>query len=146
MASRLHFLITNCPGLFNLAAGWMHMLEKHGNRLEFGFTLRPVEAGIEFLGHNQKLRLLFEVKLMGAPTKYGHGVNEPRNVGLLGRLLIPRALQEKDHDNITVSALKVAQELNEWQWEVVFNPSHRGDSSVGFVAKLDNPLPKDWTM
>lgn len=146
MASRLHFLITNCPGPFRLVSGWVYMLEKHGNRFEIELTLKPVEAGIDLLGHDRKFKIPFEVVLMGATTKYGHGVEEPRNVRMLGRFLMPRGL-DRDWEHLSDHALsKIAQELNEWQWEVVFNPGHQGNDSVGFVAKLDSPLPKDWTM
>lgn len=136
----LHFLITNCPGPFRLASGWMHMLEKHGNRLEFEFTLKPVEAGIELLGHDRKFKALFVVALMGATTKYGHGIKEPRNVRFLGRFPAGRL---QPHD---VDPMKAAAELEMWQWEVVFNPNCQGSDGVGFVAKLDSPLPKDWVI
>lgn len=142
MASRnLHFLIANCPGPFRLVSGWVHMLEKHGNRFEIGLTLKPVEAGMKLLGYNRNFRLPFEVMLMGATTKYGHGVEEPRNVRLLGRFLIPVGGYP-----FFVEPMKAAFELNEWQWEVVFNPSHQGNDSVGFVAKLEHPLPAEWTL
>ena len=145
MASRnLHFLIANCPGPFHLVSGWVHMLEKHGNRFEIGLTIKPVEEGIKLLGHDRKFRVPFEVMLMGATTKYGHGVSEPRNVRLLGRFLISNEI--KRSYPAFVDSVKAEPELNEWQWEVVFNPSHQGKDSVGFVAKLDSPLPKEWTM
>lgn len=139
-----HFVITNCPGPFRLASGWMRMLEKHGNRLEFEFTLRPVEAGIKLLGHEQKFKLPFEVVLMGATTKFGHGRDEPRNVRLLGRFLIPGEVQ-RGHPPF-VDPMKAAAVLNEWQWEVVFNPNRQGDDGIGFVTKLDSPLPEEWTL
>ncbi|MBI2635613.1 MAG: hypothetical protein HYW79_03695 [Parcubacteria group bacterium] len=147
--SKLHFLITNCPGPFRLVSGWVHMLERHGNRLLFEFTVRPVEAGAELLGHDRKFKIQFEVALMGATTGYGHGVNEPRNVRMLGRFLIPNILQQDGiyyGTGFLVTRLvseKVAPELNEWQWEVVFNA---GGGRTGFVTKLDSPLQKDWTM
>lgn len=141
---KLHFLITNCPGPFKLIMGWGHMLEKHGNRFEIGLTIKPVEAGIKLLGHNRQFRFPFEVILMGATTKYGHGVDEPRNVRLLGRFVIPFEVQKGY--SAFVDPVKVAPELNEWQWEVVFNPGHQGSGSVGFVAKLDSPLPAEWTL
>ena len=123
------------------------MLEKHGNRLEFEFTLKPVEAGIELLGHERKFKMPFEVVLMGATTKYGHGIDEPRNVRMLGRFMIWGEVQ-MGYPGCPpfVDPMKAAPELNAWQWEVVFNPNHQGDSSVGFVAKLDNPLPEEWTL
>ena len=130
---KLYFLIENCPGPFRLVMGWGHMLEKHGNRLEFELTLKPVEAGIELLGHDRKIKIPFEVALMGATTKYGHGKDEPRNARFLGRFSIP--------NNLAISST-AASELDDWQWEVVFNPENR---SVGFVAKLDSQLPQDWT-
>lgn len=140
-SSKLHFLITNCPGPFRLVSGWVHMLEQHGNRFEIDLTLKPVEAGIELLGHDRKFKIPFEVMLMGATTKYGHGREEPRNVRLLGRFQIPYKFQPHTFEPVEMVPL-----LSEWQWEVVFNPNHQGKDSVGFVAKLDSPLPKDWTL
>ncbi len=151
--SKLYFLITNCPGPFRLVSGWVHMLEQHGNRFEIELTVKPVEAGVELLGHDRKLKIPFEVALMGATTKYGHGIEEPRNVRMLGRFLITGKLQQDRilldgtyHHKRVVDCEVAAPELNTWQWEVVFNPSHQGSDSVGFVAKLDSPLPKDWTL
>ncbi len=134
---KLFFLIENCPGPFRLVSGWVHMLEKHGNCFEIELTLTPVEVGIELLSHDRKFKIPFQVMLMGATTKYGHGVEEPRNVRLLGRFLIPSNLQPH-----TIDPMKAAPELNEWQWEVVFNPQ---GPTIGFVAKLDSPLPREWT-
>lgn len=138
---KLFFLIENCPGPFRLVAGWVHMLEKHGNCFEIELTIKPVEAGIELLGHDEEFKIPFQVMLMGATTKYGHGVNEPRNVRLLGRFLIPLRIQVGYPP--FVDSMRAAPVLAEWQWEVVFNPQ---GPTVGFVAKLDNPLPEEWTL
>jgi hypothetical protein len=143
----MHFLITNCPGPFLLVSGWVHMLEKHGNRFEIELTVRPFEAGIKLLGHEREFKLPFQVMLMGATTKYGHGRDEPRNVRMFGRFLIPSEIQMSYPGRPPfVDPMEAAAVLNEWQWEVVFNPSHRGADSVGFVAKLDSPLPEEWTL
>lgn len=146
--SKLHFLITNCPGPFRLVSGWVHMLEKHGNRFELEFTLKPVEAGMELLGHDRKFKMPFEVALMGATTKYSHNIDEPRNVRMLGRFLITDNLQCDGIGGLPrlINCEKAAPELNAWQWEVVFNPNRQGNDGVGFVAKLDSPLPQDWTL
>ena len=140
---KLYFLIANCPGPFRLVSGWVHMLEKHGNRFEVELTLHPVEVGIELLGHDRKFKVPFEVRLMGATTKYGHGVDEPRNVRLLGRF---RITEELVRGYIPYVPDKAYDALNAWQWEVVFNPSHQGNDSIGFVAKLNKPLPEEWTL
>jgi hypothetical protein len=119
------------------------MLEKHGNRLIVELTLKPVELGVELMGHERKFRIPFEVALMGATTKYGHGADEPRNVRLLGRFLITDELQRNRLGGRLVG-LEAAPELAAYQWEVVFNAG--GGDRIGFVAKLDKPLPEDWTM
>lgn len=143
MATRdkLHFLIEDCPGPFRIVSWWVHMLEKHGNRLVIELTVKPVEAGLELLDHNRKFKIPFEVVLMGATTKYGHGAGDPRNVLLLGRFQVPIGLQGI-MTGLYISPEKAAPVLNAWQWEVIFNPYGR----IGFVAKLDSPLPEDWTM
>lgn len=141
---KLFFLVNQCPGPFRLVAGWVHMLEEHGNRLDIDLTVKPVEEGIKLLGHDREFKIPFEVRLMGATTKYGHGLEESRNVRLLGRFLIPQGVQiYEGHPNGYVDALTAAPELNKWQWEVVFNPTSR---KIGFVAKLLTPLPDEWTM
>lgn len=141
----LHFLITNCPGPFRVVSGWVHMLEQHGNRLVFDLTLKPVELGVELLGHERKFKIPFEVALMGATTKYGHHIDEPRNVRMLGRFWITDELQRDGIGGLPrlVSCEKAAPELDAWQWEVVFNA---GGDRTGFVAKLGQPLPQNWTL
>ncbi len=121
--SKLYFLITNCPGPFKLNMGWGHMLEKHGNRLVFEFTVKPVEVGIELLGHDRKFKIPFEVALMGATIKYSYVLDEPRNVRLLGRFLITDELQCDGIGGLPrlVNCERAAPELNTWQWEIVFN-------------------------
>ena len=146
MASRsLYFLISNCPRPFHLVAAWTHTLEKHGYRQIFDFTLNPVEAGTELLGHDKKFKIPLEVALMGATTKFGHSSNEPRNVRLLGRFLIQGDLQYESWGTVLVPAT-AASVLNAWQWEIVFTPEAQAHSNIGFVTVLSEPLPKDWTM
>lgn len=146
MASHMYFLITNCPGPFRLISGWVHMLEKHGNRLVFEFTLKPVAVlGTRLLGHEREFKIPFEVALMGATTKFSHPLNYPRNIRMLGRFLITDELQRDRIDLPRIVDCKTAApELNAWQWEVVFNAS--GGERVGFVSKLESPLSKEWTM
>lgn len=134
---KLHFLITDCPGPFLLVSGWVHMLEKHGNRFEIELTLKPVEAGAELLGHDEKFKMTFEVVLMGATTKYGHDKDGPRNVRMLGRFVA----FSRNWD--VYRNIESVDELNKYQWEVVFNPQSR---KIGFVAKLNNPLPERWEL
>ena len=113
-------------------------MERHGNQAEFDLTLVPAEAGLDFLGHGRQFKIPFEVALMGATTKWGHGLEESRNIRMLGRFLIPTNLQPD-----IIDPKWVAPELNKWQWEVVLNPTGR---TLGFVTRLDAPLPKAWTM
>lgn len=145
MASQaLHFLIKNCPGPFKLMMGWGYMLEAHGNRQVFDLTLRPVEQGVELLGHERTFKIPFEVALLGATTRYGHMGGESRNARLLGRFLITDELQRDRVGGLPrlVNCEKAAPELNAWQWEVVFSAE---GNRTGFVAKLATPLPADWT-
>lgn len=144
-SNELYFFIKNYPGPFRVIMGLGHMLERHGSRQKFELTLRPVEAGIELLGHEREFKLPFEVALMGATTKYGHGISEPRNVRMLGRFLITGEVQ-KDRWNGRDVSLAAAPVLDTWQWEVVFNPSRSSNTGTGFVAKLLNPLPDEWTL
>lgn len=132
-----YFVIVDCPGPFRLVAEWVHLLEEHGNRFVIELTVEPFWAGEELLGHDRRFSVRFEAALAGATTKYGHGINEPRNVRLLGRFPAPC-----DSHAILIDPEKAAPELEKWQWEVVFNPQTR----KGFVAKLDKPLPEDWTL
>lgn len=134
---KLHFLISNCPGPFRIVSETVHMLEKHGNHFEIELTVKPIEAGIELLGHNNPIKIGFEVVLLGATTKYGHGSDEPRNVRLLGRFTL-RGNPEYYSKNF-----EALDELAKWQWEVVFNPY---DRRIGWAAKLDNPLPERWEL
>lgn len=142
-SSKSLFLIEGCPGPFRLFSGWVHMLEQHGNRLEFELTLKPVEAGIDLLGHDRKVKIQFQVALMGATTKYGHGVEEPRNVRFLGRFVAPIEYPVLSGSGPNYFDDLAREALSRWQWEVVFNPHSR---YPGFVARLDNPLPEEWTM
>lgn len=124
-----------CPGPFKLVSGWVHMLEKHRNRFIVDLTLFPQEAGKKLFGHDRELKMPFEVALMGATTKYGHGAGQPRNVRLIGRFLAG-GFTENDFP------VEAYEELSSCQWEVVFNPEGR----VGFVAKLEKPLPEGFTL
>jgi len=141
MATLAHwyFVIENCPGPFRVMMGLGHMLEEHRNRLGFDLTLKPMEAGIEFLGHNREFKIHFEVALIGATTKWGHGIEESRNVGFLGRFQILSGLQG-ERGGFQYLTPEACADLNEWQWEVVFNPIGR---RMGFVTKMSAKMGED---
>ncbi|MDO8522713.1 MAG: hypothetical protein Q7S12_00290 [bacterium] len=133
---KIYFGIKDAPGPFRLVAEEVKAYEKHGNRFVLELTVVPMCSGEKLLGHRGEFKLPFEVALHGATTKLGHGANEPRNVRCLGRFLIPR----ETHPNYINHTTRAPYELNEWQWEAVFNPQSRH----GMVFKLDNPIPKEW--
>ena len=137
-----YFVIENCPGPFKIMMGVGHMLEAHNNHLDFNFAVKPIEMGVKVLGHDRKFTIGFRAELIGATTKWGHGVDEPRNVRLLGSFLISSGLQGVGGGYKYLTP-EVCAELAEFQWEVVFNPNGR---HCGFVSKLKEPLHRDLTM
>src|SRR3989344_5009429 len=137
--SRPMFLVVNGPGPFYFISKWLHMLEEHNNHFEFELTVKPIGEGVTLLGHNQEFKIPFQVALMGATTKWGHGMDEPRNIRFLGRFLIPNNLQPQ-----VINSMNAAPELNTWQWEAVFSLV-TGSDVRGCVCKLKTPIPADMT-
>ena len=139
----LHFLVTDGPGPFQLVAEMVDMFRDRLKPLILEFELKPVEAGEKFLGHNRKFKIQFEVALLGLlgpTTSMGHGAEEPRNIKLFGRFHVTFRLCEQEPDIDSVSA---AAELGRWQWVSFFPTSGRRE---GLVERLDQPLPKLWTL
>jgi len=139
--SALHFLVTNGPGPFQLIAGQVDMYRNRLEPLILEFELLPIEVGEKLLGHDRKFKIQFEVALLGSTQKMGHGVEEPRNIRLLGRFLVPGYFE--DDLGAGIDVLRVADALTAWQWEIVFRTQGQRH---GMVSRLDQPLPKDWTL
>jgi len=146
----IYFRVTNGPGPFRLIAGDLKTYEPgmlwSDPTAVLDLTIIPMYfgpfggcPGRELLEHDWELRIWFEAVLKGMTNKFSYPADGPRNLRFLGRFQIPVKLQQGDNPLISD---KAAPELAKWQWEVVFNPQSR----QGFVSKLPEPLPEEWTM
>jgi len=133
---RAYFTIDNAPSMSHLLAEEIKSYDHPEDQLIVCFTVVPTTTGIRLLGHHQIFKIPFEVALKGTTSATGHGVNGLKNIRLLGRFLTPEELQPNFINP------EVASELNVWQWEVIFNPLY---PKGGYVIKLFDPLPKEWT-
>ena len=156
-ASKTYFRIKKCPGPFCLASGWMHLLENYDSRLIIDLTIYPDSTmGMELMGLRQPrdrgydatLRISFEVTLMGSTNACATVMRDgPSGVRLLGRFRVDENLRDELALNASnrETAIEAELELAKWQWEVIFNPTYRHAGAIGFVNKLNAPLPDEWT-
>lgn len=139
--SEPYFLITNAPGPFRLVAGEVEMYERRDHQFaSVELTVLPIEAGKALLGHNREFKIPFEVALKGATNTLGYGAHQPRNVRFLGKFVITSEVQSGYAP--CVDSERAAPVLDEYRWEVVFNP----ESRKGMVFRLKQPLPWEWTL
>jgi len=136
-----YFKIQDAPGPFRLVAEEVKSHEHWTKRFVVELTVTPFMKGVELFGYTRhrdvRIKIPFEVALKGVTTALGHGVDFPRNVRLLG-CFQPGASEMLVHQ---VDQLKVAPFLAEWQWEAIFNPQGRS----GYVFRMPEPLPEEWT-
>ena len=138
----VYFSIRNAPGPFRLVAEEVRSHEHHTEPFIVELTVTPFLRGVKLFGYHShqdiRIKIPFEIALKGVTTALGHGTQQPRNVRLLGRFL-PGASSVLVHQ---VDQEKVAPILAEWQWEAIFNPEGR----TGFVFRLPEPIPNEWTL
>lgn len=134
-----YFCIKDAPGPFRLVAEEVRSHEHWIRPFVVELTVTPFILGVKLFGYHShqdvRVKIPFEVALKGVTTTLGHEVGNPINVRLLGRFL-PEELAHHQVDQE-----KVAPVLAEWRWEAIFNPQSR----TGFVFRLPEPLPPEWT-